>query len=144
MSDFCAPSARPRPAPCRATTATSVNVCLLLWGSLRARRPRWGCHLRLLSHFWPMQHSPRPAALFTHFREPVMITEGSMQYLFDEKGRRYLDVSRLLAQQPPPRAVPRAAAAAAARGASRARGPRAPPPPRPPPPPPPCRPLPAS
>jgi hypothetical protein len=33
------------------------------------------------------------AAMFWHFREPVMITEGKMQYLFDEKGRRYLDVS---------------------------------------------------
>ena len=32
-------------------------------------------------------------ALYWHFREPVMITEGKMQYLFDEKGRRYLDVS---------------------------------------------------
>lgn len=29
--------------------------------------------------------------LFHHFKEPVMITEGKMQYLFDEKGRRYLD-----------------------------------------------------
>lgn len=29
--------------------------------------------------------------LFHHFREPVMITEGKMQYLYDEKGRRYLD-----------------------------------------------------
>jgi acetylornithine/succinyldiaminopimelate/putrescine aminotransferase len=33
------------------------------------------------------------AGLFHHFKEPVMITEGKMQYLFDEKGRRYLDVS---------------------------------------------------
>jgi hypothetical protein len=31
--------------------------------------------------------------MFWHFREPVMITEGKMQYLFDERGRRYLDVS---------------------------------------------------
>jgi alanine-glyoxylate transaminase/(R)-3-amino-2-methylpropionate-pyruvate transaminase len=41
-------------------------------------------------------------ALFWHFREPVMITEGKMQYLYDEKGRRYLDVSSsgsLLQQQ---------------------------------------------
>eukprot|EP00878_Enallax_costatus_P016280 GHUV01017077.1.p1 GENE.GHUV01017077.1~~GHUV01017077.1.p1 ORF type:complete len:353 (+),score=83.79 GHUV01017077.1:232-1290(+) len=30
-------------------------------------------------------------AMFWHFREPVMITEGKMQYLFDEKGKRYLD-----------------------------------------------------
>jgi acetylornithine/succinyldiaminopimelate/putrescine aminotransferase len=28
-----------------------------------------------------------------------MITEGKMQYLFDEKGRRYLDVSRAIAVQ---------------------------------------------
>lgn len=33
------------------------------------------------------------AGLFHHFREPVMITEGKMQYLYDEEGRRYLDVS---------------------------------------------------
>jgi hypothetical protein len=32
------------------------------------------------------------AAMFWHFREPVMITEGRMQYLYDENGRRYLDV----------------------------------------------------
>lgn len=30
-------------------------------------------------------------AMFHHFKEPVMITEGKMQYLFDETGRRYLD-----------------------------------------------------
>lgn len=30
-------------------------------------------------------------ALFTHFKEAIMITDGSMQYLFDETGRRYLD-----------------------------------------------------
>lgn len=27
-------------------------------------------------------------AMFHHFKEPVMITDGHMQYLFDEKGRR--------------------------------------------------------
>ena len=32
-------------------------------------------------------------ALFHHFKKPVMIVEGKMQYLFDEAGRRYLDVS---------------------------------------------------
>src|SRR5215213_4618537 len=30
-------------------------------------------------------------ALFTLYREPLMIVEGKMQYLFDETGRRYLD-----------------------------------------------------
>lgn len=30
--------------------------------------------------------------MFWHFKEPVMIVEGRMQYLFDERGRRYLDV----------------------------------------------------
>ena len=30
-------------------------------------------------------------ALITYYREPVMIVEGKMQYLFDEKGKRYLD-----------------------------------------------------
>ncbi len=35
------------------------------------------------------------AALFHHFKDPIMITEGKMQYLFDERGRRYLDVRTL-------------------------------------------------
>ncbi len=30
-------------------------------------------------------------ALITYYRDPVMIVEGKMQYLFDETGRRYLD-----------------------------------------------------
>ena len=31
-------------------------------------------------------------ALVTYYKDPIMIVEGSMQYLFDETGRRYLDV----------------------------------------------------
>ncbi len=31
-------------------------------------------------------------AVFTLYREPLMIVEGNMQYLFDETGRRYLDL----------------------------------------------------
>ena len=31
-------------------------------------------------------------AIFTLYREPLMIVEGHMQYLFDEQGRRYLDL----------------------------------------------------
>ena len=30
-------------------------------------------------------------ALITMYRDPLMIVQGSMQYLFDEKGKRYLD-----------------------------------------------------
>ena len=30
-------------------------------------------------------------ALLTYYKEPIMIVEGSMQYVYDEKGRRYLD-----------------------------------------------------
>jgi alanine-glyoxylate transaminase/(R)-3-amino-2-methylpropionate-pyruvate transaminase len=30
-------------------------------------------------------------AIFTYYREPLMIVEGHMQYLYDETGRRYLD-----------------------------------------------------
>ncbi|KAI8475843.1 MAG: alanine-glyoxylate transaminase [Monoraphidium minutum] len=30
-------------------------------------------------------------AMFWHFKEPVMVVEGKMQYLFDERGKRYLD-----------------------------------------------------
>ena len=29
--------------------------------------------------------------LFLYYKNPIMIVEGSMQYLFDEKGKRYLD-----------------------------------------------------
>ena len=32
-------------------------------------------------------------AIFHHFKDPVMITDGHMQYLYDENGKRYLDVS---------------------------------------------------
>ena len=30
-------------------------------------------------------------SLLTYYSEPLMIVEGSMQWLFDETGRRYLD-----------------------------------------------------
>jgi len=58
----------------------------------------------------PTEHRPRPytgpskaqvlalrqrytsPAIFTLYREPLMIVEGHMQYLFDETGRRYLDL----------------------------------------------------
>jgi alanine-glyoxylate transaminase/(R)-3-amino-2-methylpropionate-pyruvate transaminase len=30
-------------------------------------------------------------ALLTYYKDPIMIVEGSMQYVFDEKGHRYLD-----------------------------------------------------
>ena len=57
----------------------------------------------------PHDHQPRPyegptlaevaalrqrylsPALLTYYKEPLMIVEGSMQYLYDETGRRYLD-----------------------------------------------------
>src|SRR5690606_37350298 len=31
-------------------------------------------------------------AIFTIYREPIMIVEGHMQYLWDETGKRYLDM----------------------------------------------------
>lgn len=31
-------------------------------------------------------------AVFTYYKEPLMIVDGHMQYLFDETGRRYLDL----------------------------------------------------
>ncbi|HSJ10575.1 MAG TPA: aspartate aminotransferase family protein [Longimicrobiales bacterium] len=58
----------------------------------------------------PCDHRPRPytgpsrdevlamrrqfvnPAVFTLYREPIMIVEGHMQWLFDETGRRYLDM----------------------------------------------------
>lgn len=57
----------------------------------------------------PCAHTPRPytgpgkdevlamrreyltPALVTYYRDPLMIVEGHMQYVFDEQGRRYLD-----------------------------------------------------
>ena len=30
-------------------------------------------------------------SLMTYYKNPMMIVEGSMQYVWDEKGRRYLD-----------------------------------------------------
>jgi alanine-glyoxylate transaminase / (R)-3-amino-2-methylpropionate-pyruvate transaminase len=57
----------------------------------------------------PFEHTPRPytgpsreevlalrrqyvnPVVFTLYRDPLMIVEGKMQYLFDETGRRYLD-----------------------------------------------------
>jgi alanine-glyoxylate transaminase/(R)-3-amino-2-methylpropionate-pyruvate transaminase len=57
----------------------------------------------------PCDHQPRPydgpgfdevaalrqrylsPALLTYYKKPLMVVEGSMQYLFDETGRRYLD-----------------------------------------------------
>lgn len=57
----------------------------------------------------PYDHQPRPyagpsfeevmdlrrryltPALLTYYKNPIMIVEGSMQYVYDEKGRRYLD-----------------------------------------------------
>ena len=57
----------------------------------------------------PTDHSPQPydgptieevaalrhrylsPALLTYYKEPIMIVEGSMQYVYDETGRRYLD-----------------------------------------------------
>ena len=40
--------------------------------------------------------SPLCTALSLHFKKPLMIVEGKQQYLFDEKGRRYLDVRKAL------------------------------------------------
>lgn len=37
------------------------------------------------------KHYANPA-IFTMFREPIMIVEGHMQWLFDETGKRYLDM----------------------------------------------------
>jgi alanine-glyoxylate transaminase / (R)-3-amino-2-methylpropionate-pyruvate transaminase len=41
-----------------------------------------------------MQHRKQylTPALLTYYRKPIMIVEGSMQYAYDETGRRYLDV----------------------------------------------------
>jgi alanine-glyoxylate transaminase/(R)-3-amino-2-methylpropionate-pyruvate transaminase len=34
--------------------------------------------------------------LFLYYKNPIMIVEGHMQYLWDEKGRRYLTPSAAL------------------------------------------------
>ena len=58
----------------------------------------------------PCAHTPRPydgpsraevlalrkryanPALFTLYKEPILLVEGFMQYLYDDGGRRYLDL----------------------------------------------------
>ena len=46
---------------------------------------------------WPASaEASTCAAILHHFKEPVMVVEGKQQYLFDERGRRYLDVRRFL------------------------------------------------
>jgi alanine-glyoxylate transaminase/(R)-3-amino-2-methylpropionate-pyruvate transaminase len=39
-----------------------------------------------------MRHQYTNPAVYTIYREPLMIVEGHMQWLFDETGRRYLDM----------------------------------------------------
>jgi alanine-glyoxylate transaminase/(R)-3-amino-2-methylpropionate-pyruvate transaminase len=39
-----------------------------------------------------LRHRHVNPAVFTLYRDPLMIVEGKMQYLFDETGRRYLDL----------------------------------------------------
>src|SRR5215203_3737340 len=39
-----------------------------------------------------LRHKYVNPALFTLYRDPLMIVEGKMQYLFDDTGRRYLDL----------------------------------------------------
>ncbi len=66
--------------------------------------------VRAAARMPPCDHEPRPyhgpsrdevlalrkqyvnPAVFTIYREPIMIVEGWMQWLFDETGRRYLDM----------------------------------------------------
>ncbi len=38
-----------------------------------------------------MRSAHLASAILTYYRDPVMIVEGKMQYLYDETGRRYLD-----------------------------------------------------
>ena len=55
--------------------------------SVTGRLPCW--------HGEAQKHLCR-AAILAWYKDPVMITEGKMQYLYDETGRRYLDVSLLM------------------------------------------------
>ena len=68
----------------------SPGVCVFAWGSSAVKVvDRFELIADVCSH---TPANPK-TAMFTHFKEPVMIVEGKMQYLFDERGRRYLDVS---------------------------------------------------
>lgn len=50
------------------------------------------CHRSSHSRLSPKQrHAFSFTAMFHHFKEPIMITDGHMQYLFDEKGKRYAE-----------------------------------------------------
>ena len=53
------------------------------------------CSLQKPVYIW-LSNVVRSAGMFYHFKDPVMITEGRMQYLYDETGRRYLDVRALV------------------------------------------------
>ena len=47
-------------------------------------------------------------ALFLYYQKPMMIVEGKGQYVFDEKGRRYLDGIAGIATVSPPAVASRA------------------------------------
>ncbi len=38
-----------------------------------------------------LRHQYLSPGIITYYRDPLMIVEGHMQYVWDEKGRRYLD-----------------------------------------------------
>ena len=66
-------------------------------------------HQRTMDNLPPTDHAPQPygglpkdevlklreqylhPAIFHYYKEPLMIVEGHMQYVYDETGRRYLD-----------------------------------------------------
>ena len=39
-----------------------------------------------------MRRNHIPSAIFSYYKDPIMITDGKMQYLFDHTGKRYLDM----------------------------------------------------
>ena len=41
-----------------------------------------------------LRHQYLSPGIITYYRDPLMIVEGKMQYVWDEKGRRYLDALR--------------------------------------------------
>ena len=73
------------------------------------RQPGMATVLTTTPSLPPCDHRPRPyagptkaevlalrrhyvnPAIFTYYKQPLMIVEGQMQYLYDETGRRYLD-----------------------------------------------------
>jgi alanine-glyoxylate transaminase/(R)-3-amino-2-methylpropionate-pyruvate transaminase len=75
-------------APARPTPAASANSTPELPPFAHKPHPYTGPSR---DEVLAMRREYLTPALVTYYKDPLLIVEGKMQYLFDEKGRRYLD-----------------------------------------------------